>query len=147
MIGREPGWIKVVDPSTSKEGWIYEKYLTPKEGPDQKQAGLPQQSQRQAAADTPNAMNVSAPPQPEPYARSYRPRNGWRWYRAYRPPIGFAFQERNTLPLGCTPTGEQQGHKKPSGKSSALAQLERWLTQLGKSGYGDYMSSHAFSTK
>lgn len=92
VIGREPGWIKVVDPSTSKEGWIYEKYLTPKEGPDQKQAGLPQQSQRQAAADTPNAMNVSAPPQPEPYARSYRPRNGWRWYRAYRPPIGFAFR-------------------------------------------------------
>jgi len=42
---------------------------------------------------------------------------------------------------------KQQGHNKPSGKSSALAQLERWLTQLGKSGYGDYMSSHAFSTK
>jgi hypothetical protein len=41
VIGREPGWIKVIDPSTSKEGWIYEKYLTPKEGPDQKQAGLP----------------------------------------------------------------------------------------------------------
>jgi hypothetical protein len=91
VIGREPGWIKVVDPSASKEGWIYEKYLTPKEGPDQKQAGLPQQSQRQAAADMPNNMNVS-PPQPEPYARSYRPRHGWRWYRAYRPPIGFAFR-------------------------------------------------------
>jgi hypothetical protein len=129
VIGREPGWIKVVDPSASKEGWIYEKYVTPKEGPDQKQAGLLQQSQRQAAADMPNNMNVS-PPQPEPYARSYRPRHGWRWYRAYRPPNRIRVQ-------GLPQLGSTWGHKKPSGKSSALAQLERWLTQLGKSGYGD----------
>jgi hypothetical protein len=58
-------------------------------------------------------------------------------------PIGHLSDSRS----GSTPTGEHLGHKKPSGKSSALAQLERWLTQLGKSGYGDYMSSHAFSTK
>ena len=54
VIGREPGWIKVVDPTTSKEGWIYEKYLAPKEGPDQKQVGTPQ-------SKMPDDMNVSAP--------------------------------------------------------------------------------------
>ena len=42
VIGREHGWIKVADPTTSEEGWIYEKYLTPKEGPDKKQSGAPQ---------------------------------------------------------------------------------------------------------
>ena len=93
VIGRAPGWIKVVDPTTSKEGWIYEKYLTPREGPDQKQAGLPQPSQRQAALGMPNDVNVSAPTQPEPDARSKRLRKyGWKWPLAYRPPIGFAFR-------------------------------------------------------
>lgn len=86
VVGREPGWIKVVDPTTSKEGWIYEKYLTPKEGPDQKQVGTPQ-------SKMPDDMNVSAPAQPEPYAGSYRPRShGWRWHRARRPAMGFAFR-------------------------------------------------------
>jgi hypothetical protein len=86
VVGREPGWIKVVDPTTSKEGWIYEKYLTPKEGPDQKQVGTPQ-------SKIPDDMNVSAPAQPEPYAGSYRPRShGWRWHRARRPAMGFAFR-------------------------------------------------------
>ena len=93
VIGRAPGWIKVVDPTTSQEGWIYEKYLTPREGPDQKQAGLPQPSQRQVASGMPNDVNVSAPTQPEPDARSKRLRKyGWKWPRAYRPPIGFAFR-------------------------------------------------------
>jgi hypothetical protein len=84
VVGREPGWIKVVDPTTSKEGWIYEKYLTPKEGPDQKQVA-PQ-------SKMPDDMNVSAPAQSEPYARPYRlHKYGWRWHRPRRPNIGFAF--------------------------------------------------------
>lgn len=73
VTGRASGWFKVVDPTTSKEGWIYEKYLTLKEGPDQK-----------LAAET--------PAQPEPYARSYRPRkHGWKLYRSWRPPIRLEF--------------------------------------------------------
>ena len=82
VIGRESGWVKIADPTTSKEGWIYEKYLTPKEGPDQKKS---------AQAES-NDANVATPAQPGPYARPYRSRKyGWRWYR-YRPPIGFAFR-------------------------------------------------------
>jgi hypothetical protein len=53
VIGRE-SVIKVADPTTSKEGWIYEKYLTSREGPGKKQNGTPQ-------SKTPNGW---APTQP-----------------------------------------------------------------------------------
>ena len=83
VIGREPGWIKVADPTTSEEGWIYEKYLTPKEGPDKKQSGAPQPKM----SDDDEGWAAT---QPEPYARSYRPRKyGWRWGRSR---VGFAIR-------------------------------------------------------
>ena len=63
-------------------GWIYEKYLTPKEGPDRKKSA-------QAASKEPDDSNVAALPPPGPYARSYRLRKyGWKRYRY--PPVGFA---------------------------------------------------------
>jgi len=82
VTGRESGWIKVVDPTTLMEGWIYEKYLTPTEGPDQKKS---------AQAD-PNPANLATPaPPPGRYARSYKSRKyGWKRYRYPGPPIGFA---------------------------------------------------------
>lgn len=42
VIERQTGWTKVVDPVTSKQGWIYEKYLVPRDGPIQTQADLRQ---------------------------------------------------------------------------------------------------------
>jgi Bacterial SH3 domain len=81
VVGRESGWINIVDPTTSKEGWIYEKYLTPNEGPDQKKSA-------QAASNEPDD-SVGAPPPPGPHARPYRPRKyGWKRYRY--PPVEFA---------------------------------------------------------
>ena len=83
VIGRESGWVKIADPTTSKVGWIYEKYLTPTEGPDQKKS----------AQTESNDANVATPAQPGPYARPYRPRKyGWKRYRYPGPPVGFAIR-------------------------------------------------------
>ena len=38
VIERQAGWTKIVDPVTSQQGWIYEKYLTAKDGPSAAQA-------------------------------------------------------------------------------------------------------------
>ena len=45
VIERQTGWTKIVDPVTSKQGWIYEKYLVPRDGPVQTQADLRQPSE------------------------------------------------------------------------------------------------------
>jgi Bacterial SH3 domain len=83
VIGRESGWVKIADPTTAKVGWIYEKYLTPTEGPDQKKS----------AQTESNDANVATPAQPGPYARPYRPRKyGWKRYRYPGPPVGFAIR-------------------------------------------------------
>jgi hypothetical protein len=83
VIGRESGWVKIADTTTSKVGWIYEKYLTPVEGPDQKKS---------AQAES-NDANVTTPAQPGPSARPYKLRKkGWRRYRYPGPPIGFAIR-------------------------------------------------------
>jgi hypothetical protein len=92
VVDRKSGWIKVVDPTTSKQGWIFEKYLMLKEGPHKQQVEGPDQSQRiaQSGSDDPNLV---APAQPRPYARPYTRKQGWR--RSYRyawPPAGFAIR-------------------------------------------------------
>jgi hypothetical protein len=92
VVDRKSGWIKVVDPTTSKPGWIFEKYLMLKEGPDKKQVEGPG-SQRTAQAGSPDDPNLVAPAQPGPYARPYRRKQGWR--RSYRyvwPPAGLAIR-------------------------------------------------------
>ena len=96
VIGRQSGWITVVDPATSEKGWIYEKYLTRKRGPSQEQAGVPQQSQKSAqiGSEMPDDPNLMAPARPGSYKKYYEPRRyGWR--RAYRylgAPLGFAIR-------------------------------------------------------
>jgi hypothetical protein len=91
VIDRKSGWIKVIDPTTSNEGWIFEKYLMLKEGPDKNQVEGPgSQRTAQSGSDDPN---LGAPAQPGPYARPYTRKQGWR--RAYRyvwPPAGLAIR-------------------------------------------------------
>ena len=55
-------WTKIVDPITSKDGWIYARYLSPRGEPSQTQADLQE------------------PPFAEPRRR------GWRWYGAQQRP-------------------------------------------------------------
>ena len=62
VIGRETGWIKVADPTTSEEGWIYEKYLTPKEGPDKKQSGTPQPKMSDDVTGHPISQSLTQDP-------------------------------------------------------------------------------------
>jgi Bacterial SH3 domain len=91
VIDRKSGWIKVIDPTNSNQGWIFEKYLMLKEGPDKKQVEGPgSQRTAQAGSDDPNLV---APARPGPYARSYTRKQGWR--RSYRyvwPPAGLAIR-------------------------------------------------------
>jgi Bacterial SH3 domain len=70
VIERQTGWTKIVDPVTWKQGWIYEKYLTPRDGAVQTQADLRQP--------------------PEPPSAQQRKR-GWRGYGAQRPRFRIMF--------------------------------------------------------
>jgi hypothetical protein len=96
VIDRQSGWIKVIDPTTSAQGWIYEKYLMLKEGSDKKQIEGPGQSQKSAqlGSKVPDDPNLVAPVQPGSYVRPYNPRkNGWRrHYRYVWPPVGLAIR-------------------------------------------------------
>jgi len=95
VIDRESSWIKVIDPTTSNQGWIYEKYLMLKEGPDKKQVEEPGQSQRTALAESqaPDDPNLAAPAQPGPNVRPYTRKQGWRRpYRFVWPPVGLAIR-------------------------------------------------------
>lgn len=69
VIDRQSGWIKIVDPTSAQQGWIYEKYLTLKDSPTQT-----------APAKRPFSTAERLPKPP-----------GWRWRRAY-PPFGFAIR-------------------------------------------------------
>jgi hypothetical protein len=95
VIDRRSGWIKVIDPATSNQVWIFEKYLMVKEGSDKKQVEGPGQSQRtaQSGSQAPDDPNLGAPAQPGPYVRPYTRKQGWR--RSYRyvwPPVGLAIR-------------------------------------------------------
>jgi hypothetical protein len=91
VIDRDSSWIKVVDPTTSNQGWIYEKYLMLKEG----SVEGPGQSQRTALAESqaPDGPDLAAPAQPGPNARPYTRKQGWRRpYRFVLPPVGLAIR-------------------------------------------------------
>jgi hypothetical protein len=82
MIGRQNGWVQIVDPATLQQGWIYEIYLSP--GKDPEQDGLPlqslssksQQLTTQAELETADPSQMSAPDPSTPAAKSKKP----RWY-------------------------------------------------------------------
>jgi hypothetical protein len=95
VIDRQSGWIKIIDPATSKQGWIFETYLMLKEASGEKQAEGPGQSQRTALAESkvPDDPNLVAPARPGPYARPYTRKQGWRrHYRYVWPPVGLAIR-------------------------------------------------------
>jgi hypothetical protein len=93
VIGRDSSWIKVSDPTTADQGWIYEKYLMLKEGSDKKQAETPGQSERTALAESKAPDDLAAPAQPGPNARPYTRKQGWRRpYRLVWPPVGLAIR-------------------------------------------------------
>jgi Bacterial SH3 domain len=63
VLERQTDWTKIVDPATLKDGWIYARYLSPRDEPSQAQADLRQE-----------------PPFVDPR------RHGWRWYGAQQRP-------------------------------------------------------------
>jgi len=69
VLERQADWTKIVDPVTSKQGWIYGKYLILKAGSSQPQADMRQ-------PQTPSAQQR---------------KRGWGWYGAQRPRFRFVF--------------------------------------------------------
>jgi hypothetical protein len=69
VLERQADWTKIVDPVTSKQGWIYGKYLILKDGSSQPQADMRQ-------PQTPSAQQR---------------KRGWGWYGAQRPRFRFVF--------------------------------------------------------
>jgi hypothetical protein len=63
VLERQTDWTKIVDPITSKDGWIYARYLSSSEEPSQTQADLRKE-----------------PPFTEPS------RPGWKWYGSQQRP-------------------------------------------------------------
>ena len=68
---RQNGWVKIVDPATSQQGWIYENYVSPSQGAGQ--VPLPQPlsppkvgSPSQAELDTPDESEFSIPDSSDP---------------------------------------------------------------------------------
>jgi hypothetical protein len=69
VLERQADWTKIVDPVTSKQGWIYGKYLILKDGSSQPQADMRQPR-------TPSAQQR---------------KRGWRSYGAQRPRFRIVF--------------------------------------------------------
>ena len=69
VLERQADWTKIVDPVTSKQGWIYGKYLILKDGSSQPQAAMRQPR-------TPSAQQR---------------KRGWRSYGAQRPRFRIVF--------------------------------------------------------
>jgi hypothetical protein len=88
LIQRQAGWIKVAEPATSRQGWIYEKYLMPKERPHQTQTGIATASPPSATAASEMTNAVSTAVQPKPSARSKKVQT----QRNPQSAIGFAFR-------------------------------------------------------
>jgi hypothetical protein len=88
--GQQNGWVKIVDPATSQQGWIYEIYLSPTEGPAQD--ALPQQPPSpkseqlptQAELEMPDESQSSAPDSSTPAAKSKNPRSAYDRHHARR---------------------------------------------------------------
>ena len=70
VVDRQRGWIKVADPISAQQGWIYEKYLALKDSPTQTEP---------VKRSIPTAERLPRSP-------------GWRWRRAYPPNFGFAIR-------------------------------------------------------
>jgi hypothetical protein len=76
--GQQNGWVKIVDPATSQQGWIYQIYLSPTAGPAPD--ALPQRPPSpksellpaQAELETPDESQIAAPDPPTPTAKSNR---------------------------------------------------------------------------
>jgi hypothetical protein len=65
LLEREFGWVKVLDPATARQGWIYEKYVFAHVGPDGIETGT--DSRQQAALAIEAELGASDDP-----ARSFK---------------------------------------------------------------------------
>jgi hypothetical protein len=86
LLERKLGWVRIMDPATSREGWIYEEHVTVKEGP----SGIAYGDNYQKAAIASGADFATQKPKRsfkakksiKNYAKKrWRKRFGWRFRR------------------------------------------------------------------
>lgn len=86
LLERKLGWVRIMDPATSREGWIYEEHVTVKEGP----SGIAYGDNYQEAALASGADSATQKPKRSFKAKKsrknhakkrWRKRFGWRFRR------------------------------------------------------------------
>jgi hypothetical protein len=84
LLERKLGWVRIMDPATSREGWIYEEHVTVKEGP----SGIAYGDNYQEAALASGADSATQKPKRSFKAKKsrknhakkrWRKRFGWRF--------------------------------------------------------------------
>jgi hypothetical protein len=73
LLERELGWVKVLDPATARQGWIYEKHIIVREGPGRIETGMAPSQQAAFANDA--ELGSSENP-----ARSLKSQKSWKRY-------------------------------------------------------------------
>ena len=73
LLERELEWVRVLDPATARQGWIYEKHVAAKEGPDGIETGT---APRQEAALA-NDPELAAPGKRTRSFKSQKPRKNY----------------------------------------------------------------------
>ena len=87
---RSQGWARVIDPATSKQGWIIDQNITIKEGPSGLATGTPEKQQGAALeADA----DLAEPEQPKRSVKAKKPRKHYAKKR-WRKPLRFGFRFR-----------------------------------------------------
>lgn len=83
LLERNLGWVRILDPATSREGWIYEDHVTPKEGPGA--------SRQEAALESDADLGELEQPK-----RSFKTKKSRKNYakKRWRKPLRFVFRFR-----------------------------------------------------
>jgi hypothetical protein len=87
LVERRDGWMKVIDPSTRREGWISESYVTPTGRRDGIDEGQEFQPLEEAAVAPPDDAALSEPQQPK---RSIKSKRGKKHFGSKRKRFKFA---------------------------------------------------------
>jgi hypothetical protein len=90
IVEWKQGWVRVIDPATSREGWIVDQNITIKEGPSGLATG-PTVHQQEAALET--DADLGEPEQPKRSFNAKKPRKHYakkRWRKRLR--FGFRFR-------------------------------------------------------
>jgi hypothetical protein len=103
LLEREFGWVRVLDPATARQGWIYEKYIFAHVGPDGIETGA--DSRQQAALA--NEAELGASDDPARSFKSQKPRKKIHFKEKTRLAEESCFKQANILHREATAKGRR----------------------------------------